>query len=356
MAQEFSGTICFANGRAAANVRVRVFDKDVPGKDDDDLTLQEGLSDAAGHFVVRFAPSRFLDFREVTTREPRRLPFDWSLETRSRRLPDLTDIYLPYLQFDYIFNGYPRSHTAFLLPFKHEFRLPETPGVAFRPSLHGFKFTNRFPGYFLPFSIPALPDIPSVDKIYGLCGGMTAAAYDFCLAGYPIPVNTRVPKRASPLHQYIYRRQNDSLGFLGQQVVRFARWMALPDDTVHGVRKKSYDEVQKIRPLLDDGTLAPVGLVYVSTRDTLKIWENHQVLAYGYNDNEDGTLDVHVYDPNYPRRDDVVIHCEPVAVGSDMGFRSVQQIGKLTSKGVRGFFAMPYVPVEPPVAVVEGRF
>ncbi len=360
MSHQLTGRILYASGSPAANVRVRVFDQDAPGKIDDDLTVEEGLSDAEGQFTVRFAPSKYLDWREVTTREPRNLPFDWTLETRTRRLPDLTDLYLPYLRFDYAIANRPRTHRTFLQPFQRKFRLPELPPSAFLPSQHGFKFVNRFKGYFIPFSVPAIPDIPSVTNIYGLCGGMVASAYDFLLAGREIPAGDKAPKRASPLHQYIYRRQNDSFGPLGDQIVRFARWMALPDDTMHGTQRKTHDEFEQLRASLDDGNPSPIGLVYVSTEDTLEIWKNHQVLAYGYTEREDGTLDVHIYDPNYPLRDDVTVQCARVPLGSQFvpglpprvttqhGFKCVQRLGGQKHKDVRGFFAMPYVAVEPP--------
>jgi hypothetical protein len=75
--------------------------------------------------------------------------------TAGLRLPDLGDIYLPYLQFNYTFNGFIRQHVAPLGIFQHKFHLPENPPVEFLPSIHGFSFTNNFSGYFLPFSTPS---------------------------------------------------------------------------------------------------------------------------------------------------------------------------------------------------------
>lgn len=363
MAQKLSGRILFANGQAAPGVQVHVFDKDAPGKRDDDLTLKAGLSDENGQFTVEFSPSKYLDFKEIAVKAPRNLLFDWTLETRTHRIPDLTDLYRPYLQFQYTIDNKDRIHTSFLAPFKREFRLPEIPKATFTPSVHGFQFVNRFRGYFLPFSVPTIPDLPSDTNIYGLCGGMVAASYDFLLADRPIPKDDKVPKRASPLHQYLYQRQNDSLGSFGVQVVRFARWMALPDGTLHGTQRKSADEFEKIRAILDDGNPSPIGLVYVSAQDTLEIWKNHQVLAVGYTEHDNGKLDVHIYDPNHPKRDDVTIDCERVVVGTShqagpprriinhYGLRCVQRVGGRKKKDVRGFFAMPYVPVVPPAGL-----
>ena len=241
-----------------------------------------------------------------------------------------------------------------LRPFKHQFRLPESPPAPFRPSQHGLKFVNRFKGYFIPFSVPALPDIPSVSNIYGMCGGMVAAALDFALIGRPAPTTTKVPKRKSTLHRYLYRRQIDSFGAFGEQIVRFARWMLLPDDTPQGVWKKSYDEFQKISERLDDQNPLPIGLVYVSARDTLEIWRNHQVLATHYRQPDEHTIELFIYDPNYPLRDDVLIRSRRVGIPAGdgepptTGLVSEQWVDNTRVRPVRGFFTMPYVPVTPP--------
>lgn len=355
MEHQFSGRILYASGRPAAGVRVRVFDKDAPGKGDDDLTVQEGLSSADGEFTVSFAPSRFRDFKDLDISLPRGLPFDWAGETLTRRLPDMADVYLPHLLFQYSTGGVERSHTVFLRPFKHEFRLSESPAIQFQPSVHGLKFVNRFRGYFIPFSVPSLPDIPSVKNIYGMCGGMAATALDLVLLDRPIPGTTEAPKRKTPLHKYIYRRQIDSFGPFGDQIVRFARWMMLPDDTQYGTWKKCAEEFDALRGRLDDGNPLPIGLVYVSARETKEIWQNHQVLAYGYREPDAETIELLIYDPNYPLRDDVLVRSRRVSIPAAdpqqpplSGLQSEQWVGDKRVKPVRGYFCMPYVPVEPP--------
>ncbi len=359
MAENFSGKVLFANGFPAQSVLVRVFDKDEPGKGDDDLTVEPGRSDSEGSFTVCFEPSRYLDYNTIPTQEPRNLPWDWTLVTRTRRIPDITDIYLPYLEFRYTFNGRRCVHTAFMMPFQTEFRLPEIPAFKFKPSVHGFKFTNNFSGYPLPVSIPNLPNLSAVGSSYGLCGGMSSGVYDFLLADRSIPSNITAPGQGSILHQYLYRRQVDTFGAFGEYVAKFAQWMVLPDDTILGTQKRTYDEFEEIRAKLDDGNAVVLGLVYVSGGDTLKIWHNHQVLAYGYSEISAITIDVNIYDPNYPGRDDATIRVERLPVGTTfvpgvpprkrtvLGFRCTQRVSDRNTN-VRGFFAMPYVPVVPP--------
>lgn len=359
MADYFSGKVLFANGLPAESVLVRIFDKDEPGKGDDDLTVEPGRSNSEGKFTVYYEPSRYLDYNTIQTQEPKNLPWDWTLVTRTRRIPDITDIYLPYLEFRYTFNGRRCVHTAMMVPFQSEFRLPEIPAFNFKPALHGFKFVNNFSGYPLPFSVPNLPQLSSVEKSYGLCGGMSSAVYDFLLAGRSIPDDITAPTQGSILHHYLYRRQVDTFGAFGEYIAKFAQWMVLPDDTILGTQKRTYDEFEEIRAKLDDGNAVVLGLVYVSGSDNFAIWKNHQVLAYGYSEISATTIDINIYDPNYPENDDVVIRVERVPVGTTfvpgvpprkrtvLGFSCMQKMSNF-NKSIRGFFAMPYVPVEPP--------
>ncbi len=313
MSQTFTGVVQFANGAPAANVSVRLFDADVL-TEDDDLTVEPGVSDAKGVFAVQYDQSRDLDF---------------------------ADVFRPYLQFSYTHHGETRSHQADLQPNQRDYRLPEIPPVAFVPATHGFQYTNRYPGYWIPFSVQSVPDIPSVSNTYGLCGGMCATAMDFLLAGRPIPQRHRRPGRVTPLHRYIHTRQVDSLT-AGTQVARFARWMSLPDTAVH---RRTAEELKTLRQNLDNGVPTPIGMVYVSTKDTMQIWQNHQILACQYEDLGEGRIRILVYDPNYPRRNDVFVESWPDKETG--GVASVQRISK-KDKVTRGYFVMPYEPMVPP--------
>jgi hypothetical protein len=230
-------------------------------------------------------------------------------------------------------------------------------GDPFLPSTGGFKFENLFPGYPLPFNLPGLPPVSAT---YGLCGGMSAAAYDFLLAQRPIPQTTQVPAQGSPLQRYLFERQSRSLGPLGDQVLRFVEWMALPDGTRFGTQKRTYDEFRAIRVRIDRGECVPIGLVYVSARDTLRVWENHQVLAYGYEEVGPTTTHLAIYDCNAPLDDSAVVVAEQVDLGSSlildplprwvpaMGLRCAEHLAGVPPRDVRGFFAMPYEAVIPP--------
>jgi hypothetical protein len=360
---DFSARVLFANGVPAKGVQVRIYDKDAPEKGDDDLTIAAGTSDDEGRFIVRYEPSRYLDFTEIEMPAPfAGLPVDLSPGQRTRLIPDLTDIYRPYLEFRYTHLERSRRHTAWLVPFVTEFRLPDVyaPAEPFRPSSHGFRFVNSFSGYPLPISVPSIPELPFIPDTYGLCGGMSSAACDLYLAEREVPDRREAPSKRTSLHRYLYRRQLDTFGALGGYVAKFYAWMGLPDGTVYGTQKGSHDEFERIRVLLDDRLPVVLGLVYVSLAESLKMWENHQVLAYGYQETAPNKVRIDVYDPNYPQEDDIYIEAERVSVDSRTvpdqpprritvyGLRCVQKLPDASERPVRGLFMMPYVPVRPP--------
>jgi len=216
----------------------------------------------------------------------------------------------------------------------------------FIPSLHGFNFANTFSGYPIPpfiFTLPGISKVLSSSQInHGLCGGMCFATSDCFIAKRTIISAQTSPKPGTPLYRYLYRRQLDTYGAFGKFVVKFAQWTALPDSTV---QRLTDDELQKVIAQLANGQIVILGLVYVSIVDTLAIWLNHQVLAYDYSENS-RSINIKIYDPNLPCRDDVFIE---VKTGST-GLQYIQKASRTNSeKRIRGFFVIPYTAVEPPI-------
>lgn len=361
--QTLVGKVLSINNVPVPGVRVCIFDRDI-GNGDDDLTITPGQSNATGDFTVTYDPSRYQDAFTTTKAiwEPTAPPTwsnplgTWGWVNHTVSLPDLTDLYLPYLQFSYSIGGQARVQVAPLVPFQTQFTLPEIiPSTPFKPSVHGFKFTNSFTGYPLPFTVPGLPALPPVLPSYGLCGGMSSAAADFFAAGKSIPAATAVPAQGSPLHSYIYQRQIDTFGG-GVFIKKFADWMVLPDGTPLGTRRRTADEFAQIRAVLDSHGLVVLGLVYTSFPALL--WTNHQVLAHSYVQTSSNTFKIGIYDPNFPGDDTIAINAQLVSVGSIitgippqintvLGLQCTQ-ITPAGSKPVRGFFGMPYQPVTPP--------
>lgn len=240
----------------------------------------------------------------------------------------------------------------------------------FLPSVHGFKFVNRFSGSPLPRSLredetelgKAVKEAigSEVPERFGLCGGMSTAAADYYVAGREIPTEANPPAQGTALYEYVHARQVDSFGPSGVMVLKFWQWMHLPDDPEdeRSVGVKSVGEVAAIVGKVKAGRIEPMGLVLVKGRMNKAapgsvegvLWENHQVLAYGVVEREGGEVDIRVYDPNYPGDDGVVIRCE--ASSRDGGRVRAYAMTRVTGRGgrtrVRGVFAMPYVPATPP--------
>jgi hypothetical protein len=333
----------------AGGVAVRVFDRDAPGKGDDDLTVTPGLSDPCGFFHLVYEPGRYRDFA--------RLPFVGLGGAGKDRLrfPDLLDLYAPYLQFRYVLDGQERTHTLALEPFEDRFQLPESIPHNFLPSRHGFQFGNAFKGYMLPFSVPFLSD-SRVSATYGLCGGMSAAAVDFLNYGRGIPPVQAAPRRGTKFHRYLFRRAIDSFA-MGESILRFARWMLLPDKGPNGAWRLTYKAWEEVRAALDQHRLVPLGQLRAKAANlqevARRVWENHQVLAYGYIQNPDGSADIRIYDPNCQKDDNVFMHVEQVQVGEQdgapiYGLTSYESDCAEKRRELHGFFAMPYEPAEPP--------
>lgn len=215
----------------------------------------------------------------------------------------------------------------------------------FTPSKHGFNFGNCFPGVPLP---PFVANLPGISKTlnrfqdsHGLCGGMCFATYDYFIAGKEIPLDANIPQPGSPLYRYLMQRQLDTYGANWHHILKFAQWTVLSDSTL---RRLTAEELQKVIAHINQGEAVILGLVYTSIVETLAIWLNHQVLAHNYAEDL-GKISIKIYDPNFPCRDDVVIEVSLTAEGvvckqicnSDKEIR------------VRGFFVMPYTPVEPPL-------
>lgn len=361
MQVKFSGTIHYANGEPISNVDVRIFDKDAAGKQDDDLTVIPGFSNEQGRFTVIYQPLRYLDYHAFQIPGSHELPHNPGRKTSRLRIPDMGDVYLPYLVFNYTFNGLVCKHVASMGVFQTEFHLPVNPPVEFLPTRNGFKFRNSFPGYFLPYTAPAFMRSRKISSTYGLCGGMCSAAYDYALAKIAISQKAEAPHKGSRLHRYLIRRQLDSLGGLGQEVAKVAHWTCLPDDTLMGTQRRTADEFNQFHQQLEERNLVILALIYehASSMQELSrcIFNNHQVLAYAHQHNASGSFTINIYDPNLPGRDDVTILIEPVVLGEGispsgsktlMGLKSSQLQDGLFFKHIRGFFSMPYQPVQPP--------
>jgi len=231
---------------------------------------------------------------------------------------------------------------------------------SFRPSRHGFKFANYFT---LPSAITSPLSrlgISVGSGAYGLCGGMSFAAADFFSFRRPIPSTTAVPPLGSRLYNKLLARQIDSLklrplvlrglsviplpvpppGFAAP-VMKFWRWMGLPDRGRGSIAEKTASEVVTINAILRRGRFAVFGLVLVNRSGSLT--DNHQVLAYCMTQPAPNKFTYAIYDPNHPLRDDIRIEVQIVG-GEAQAVHVVPAAGSATGTPIRGFFNMPYTP------------
>ncbi len=219
--------------------------------------------------------------------------------------------------------------------------------AGFLPSTHGFHFGNAFQhgAAVITAWVPLLGDVPLGDAGGGMCGGMVFAALDFFHEGRLPPPDTTVPPPGSPLFAYLARRLIDS--FNGPRGInKYISWMRLPNES--GLFKSIHwhiinHEWPAIKNDLDNGQPCPLGLLRMRSLNPFDAAKNHQVLATGYELNDaTGDLQIAVYDPNWPDRDDLALSLN--ITGPD-NLARVSYSGDMAG---RGFFRSKYAPQAPP--------
>jgi murein DD-endopeptidase MepM/ murein hydrolase activator NlpD len=200
----------------------------------------------------------------------------------------------------------------------------------FSPLSEGF----RFPNYFelkLPvkFKLPLAGTVDLNDVVFGLCGGMCFAALDYYITKkYPLPEYTSPKEIDSRLLVYLCERQIDSLQL--PVLIKIIDWMASGNDVLAGRMLKN--EIPRLRRMLD--RKEPAVLCLIRTQGFANPTLNHQVLATGYEFDEDaGTISITLYDPNHPGE------VPTITTRLNRKDFSIQQS---TGETLRGFFLVPY--------------
>jgi len=204
----------------------------------------------------------------------------------------------------------------------------------FLPSTGGFRFPNAFaPGPVLTLRLPLWGDVPLGDASGGMCGGMAFGAADLFLAGLAPPPDAEAPRPGTPLFRWLARRLLASFGG-PRGVLRYLRGMAASD--AEGARRAAA-EWPRVKADLDAGRPCPLGLIKAHSHSPLRLGENHQVLAWGYDANG-SAVTLHIYDPNEPLDDGVTL-------AFDAGGR--EPIVYSADPAARGFFRSRYAPARP---------
>jgi OmpA family protein len=224
------------------------------------------------------------------------------------------------------------------------------PRCRFRSSVHGLKFVNSFT---LPSAITtplSRLGIPIGSGGYGLCGGMSLLVGDHFTFGVPIPTTTVVPPTGSPLHTKLVSRQLDSLNLnlssigsdFGAPVLKFFDWMGRPNaGGANSTAALTMRELARVVARLRRRRVVIIGLVLVDRSGSLT--ENHQVLVHCMARKAPGLAELHIYDPNFPLRNDIRI--EVRTSGSETTSREL--VPGSTPRPIRGFFVMPFAPQRP---------
>ena len=210
------------------------------------------------------------------------------------------------------------------------------PKVNYPLDRFGFHFANRFRN--------VLAELPGSRKIElnGRCGGMSFASLDYFFAGLTAPAckevdlprETGVPPDGSPLSDYIMRRHLHSLAI--PATLNVFVWSVLPDRStffVKGVHDLTMQvELPKLRTAINQGR--PVPLILIHARDLGSIGLNHQVVAYGYEEDAAG-LRIFLYDCNHPDEEATL-----TSNGTATGFTETCPSGQC-NEDWRGFFVHP---------------
>ncbi len=217
----------------------------------------------------------------------------------------------------------------------------------FVPSAHGFAFANSWPPG-PAVSVPLLIGSVGIGNAgRGLCGGMVFAALDYWHAGVAPPAVR--PEAGTAVFRFVVRRLVASW-HLPVGVVRYCRWMRLPDADV--AERTAGRQWLAVKASIDAGVPAALGVVTVASASPLLLGANHQVLAYGYS--IAGTeVTLRVYDPNSGPDDAVWIRFDTAGTSRPAGTAG-RPAGAAFShnldlrRPVRGFFLTRYSPARPP--------
>lgn len=222
--------------------------------------------------------------------------------------------------------------------------------AGFLPTVYGLRFPNSFPPgptvRFGPFDTRFLG---FGDAAAGLCGGMALTARDLFEARIPAPPDTTPPANGSPRFDALVRRQVESLDWF-RVPLRYLNLQAFRGDPPTGIAASLGREPARvnavlrewpvIRAELDSGHPSVVGLLRSADNSPTALVNNHQVLAYGYEETPARIL-IHVYDPNHPGVDTVTLQVDVLPM-PNRAWRDRISMRQSTGEPMYGFLHQPY--------------
>jgi hypothetical protein len=207
---------------------------------------------------------------------------------------------------------------------------------------------------------------------YGMCGGMAYASADYWLAKAALPRGAHQndqPTRGNPtgaaLRNMIWQRLLDSLA-QGGTLMRTLEWSLVLNQVpwkigeitigggMPGLLARTKPEWDLVKKTIDAGRPCPIGLIYT----TRSVWDQHQILAYGYEDPGDGTGKLLVYDSNNPHQFGDTLQNEVTLDFNNPSGLVATSPGDSLGGVLAGFFVTNYQPVVPApgLATSHGQF
>lgn len=202
-------------------------------------------------------------------------------------------------------------------------------------------------------AIPGLPPVTIIGSGMGLCGGMAFMTRDIFEAGMPqlqSPSSSTLPD--ATVH-YIQNRLIDSFSPAPQIPSKWLAWdAALDHDTIafgKGTFGLSIEQAKGVMADVDAGHLCPLGIVMDRSLNPADVFNNHVELVYGY-DLVGSELTLHVYDCNFPDRNDIWIKLD---IASPTPALPITTNGTSPSGRIHGFFRLDYHHADPSPAYVD---
>jgi hypothetical protein len=195
-----------------------------------------------------------------------------------------------------------------------------------------------------------------------MCGGMAYASLDYWLTRKVLPRGanasdhpTRASANTAANRNMIWLRLLDSLQS-GGALQKTVEWSLLLNQVPAGLgggagKLLSFTKGEWVilRSRIDNGQPCPIGLVYTKRN----IWDQHQILVYGYEVTGPDTGLLYVYDSNEPSQYGNIGHSKVT-----LDFSGNALVATTPSDGgggmLAGFFCTNYTPRTPPEGLATG--
>jgi hypothetical protein len=251
------------------------------------------------------------------------------------------------------------------------------PRTGFKPEVHGFAFVNSWQldrgegeqmRQTLTASTGSAPDAPTggigaflsnsiapqieqwveaaMPDYYGMCGGMAFAAADYYVAGRPLPRGLDyhdIPQDTTPhgraLRDYLWARQLQSLRLNAPRLLHWMAMLHMPFAGPGWLLERTREEWDELKGYIEQGNPWPLCLIGSSASP----FNNHQVLAFGYDDGGAGQGVIYVYDMNAPGKEQTIA----LDMRGDE-LVAVESVPNAERGPLRAFFCEHYTPAPLP--------